>query len=167
MGAGASGGGNSQHDDVYLLDPTVSPNTTFLGPVRIYAAVPFNDTSVDQWTPASGTPHYPMVDSIPPNFSDYVYSNTVGQVDEYFTAPTGVPPSVAVLAVGHRMMAALDSAGARSIASSVNEITGPVSTALGTSPHVVLQPYDVDPVTGLPWLLANIILRRIGPVVTA
>jgi hypothetical protein len=167
MGAGGSGGGGSQHSDTYLLDSTVSPNTTFLGPVQIYGAkqVPFEDSATVQWSPLVPGAHYPMVDSVPPNLSDYVYSNT-GQVDEYLHAITGIPPTVAVLAVQHCLLAEIDAAGSRSIGSSVNEITGSNSAALTTTPHYVLQPYDTDPVTGQAWLLANIPLRRIGPVVT-
>jgi hypothetical protein len=159
--------GGSQHDDVYLLDPLVAPNTTFLGAVRIYAQMPNADSADIAWAPLVAGAHFPMVDSVPVNLADYVFSNTVGQVDEYLYPIAPIPASSTVLAAQHVLMAGLDVAGSRSIGSSVNEITGPVSTALSTTAHMATQPYDVDPATGLAWVLASIPTRRIGPVVTA
>jgi hypothetical protein len=161
------GTGGSQHDDVYLLDPLVAPNTSFLGAVRIYAQMPNADSGVVQWAPLVAGAHFPMVDSVPVNLLDYVFSNTVGQVDEYLYPVAPIPASSTVLGAQHVMMAGLDVAGSRSIGSSVNEITGPVSTALSTTAHMSTQPYDVDPATGLAWVLASIPTRRMGPVVTA
>ena len=163
---GANGGG-SRHDDTYVLNPAISPNVTFLGPVRIFSEVPIADTTTDQWTPEVVGPHYQMVDSVPPNLADFNYSNTVGAADEYEHPITGIPTAVAVLAVGHKLLAGLDAAGSRSIGSSVNEIVGPESFALSTTPLFEGQPYDFDPVTGVSWLLSDIPMRRIGPVVTA
>jgi hypothetical protein len=163
---GASGAAGSQHDDVYLLDPAVSPNTSFLGAVRVYAEVPNADSADIAWTPLVAGAHFPMVDSVPVNPADYVFSNTVGQVDEYLSPIVGIPASSSVLAAQHVLMAGLDVAGSRVVASSVNEITGAVAVSLSTTAHMITQPYDVDPVTGLAWVLASIPARRIGPVVT-
>jgi hypothetical protein len=156
----------SFHDDTYICD-TTPPNGDFLGAVRIYAEVPFADTATDQWTPSVAGPHFPLVNTIPPNIAEYVESNTPGQVDEYLHAITGIPPASEVLAVQHSLLASVNTAGTQVIASSLNEITGTVNTAPSVTPNMALQPYDVDPATGAAWVLAEIPTRRIGPVVTA
>jgi hypothetical protein len=165
---GNPGGGlyNCYFDDTYMCDLT-PPNGDFLGAVHIYAEVPFADTATDQWTPSVAGPHFPLVNTIPPNIAEYVESNTPGQVDEYLHAITGIPPASEVLAVQHSLLASVNTAGTQVIASSLNEITGPVNTAPSVTPHMALQPYDVDPATGAAWVLAEIPTRRIGPVVTA
>jgi hypothetical protein len=170
MGVGTvSANPPSQHADTYLLDPLVAPNTTFLGAVRIYSAlqVPFADASPLQWTPSVAGAHYPLVNTVPPDLTKYVESNTPGQVDEYLHSIAGIPPGSLVLGVQHALLACLDTAGSHSIGSSIDEITGPVSTSLSVTAHMALQPYDVDPVTGVQWVLGDIPTRRIGPVVTA
>jgi hypothetical protein len=160
------GGTFSRHDDTYVCD-TVAPNGSFLGAVQIYAEVPNADAAPLQWTPSVAGDHFPLVNSIPPDVTKFVQSNTVGQIDEYSHPVTGIPPSVFVLATQHSLDAQLDSAGSHSIASTVDEVAAGAGTPLATANFMVVTPYDVDPVTGLPWVLTDIPTRRIGVELTA
>jgi hypothetical protein len=78
-----------------------------------------------------------------------------------------IPAAVTVKAVQHSLLAVLDSAGSRSIASSVEGIVAPTSFALSTSEIQYSTPYDVDPSTAAPWVLSDVGIRKIGPNVTA
>jgi hypothetical protein len=160
------GGTFSRHDDTYMCD-TVAPNGSFLGAVQIYAEVPNADAAPLQWTPSVAGDHFPLVNSIPPDVTKYVQSNTVGQIDEYSHPVTGIPPTSFVLAVQHSLDAQLDSAGSHSIASTVNEVAAGAGTPLSVTNVMVVTPFDVDPVTGLPWVLSDIPTRRIGVELTA
>jgi len=167
MLGGAGGIGGTRHDDVYVVDPATPPNNSFLGPVRIYRLLAGSDTTPLQWTPSIAGPHFPLVNSVPPDLTKWVQSFTPGEIDQYLYPNGSIPAPAIVKAVQHTLLSNLDAPGARSIASSVEGIVGPTSFPLSTSPLQYSTPYDVDPSTGLPWLLADTGIRKIGPVVTA
>jgi len=157
----------TRHDDFYVLDPSAPPNDSFLGPVRIYACLPWQDSAPLDWTPSVAGAHFPLVNSIPPNLTKWVESNTVGQQDQYRHDTSAIPPTIQVLGVQHCLLAALDAPGARGIASVVDGIVGPNTAALSTSPAQYRTEYDVDPVTGVAWTLPLITSPRVfGPAVT-
>jgi hypothetical protein len=164
---GCGGLGGTIHDDVYVVDPATTPNNSFQGAVRVYRLLAGADSTPLQWTPSVAGPHYPLVNSVPPDLTKWVQSSTPGQTDQYLYPLVSIPSSVTVKAVQHSLLAALDAAGSRSIASSVEGIVSPTSFSLSTSESQYSTPYDVDPSTGAPWLLSDIGTRKIGPTVTA
>jgi hypothetical protein len=164
---GRSGGLQAAVDDVYVCDALGGVNNDFLGAIRVYPTLPNADATPLQWTPSIAGPHFSLVDANPENGgTTYVSSATVGQVDQYsFPLPAGVTPPVTILGAQVSLLAEIDSAGARSIAPQVNgNVAG--GTALSTSYHMVLQPYDTNPGTGLQWQSADFPVTA-GPVVTA
>ncbi len=164
---GAGGAGTWRHDDFYLIDPLVSPNTARLGPVRIYGVIPNADSTPLQWTPNAGLTHYTQVDEVPPDLgTTYVQDGTVGETDQYLYDVAAVPAGGTVPAMQHMLLSALDAAGAGSVGSSVNGVvTG--SLALSTSYIMLRVAYDLDPSTGLPWTGVDLTTIKAGPSVTA
>jgi hypothetical protein len=157
-----------RHDDFYIVDPSAGPNNSFLGAVRIYACLPFADSAPLQWSASIGTAHFPLVNSVPPDLSKWVQSNVVGQQDQYRHDTSAIPTTVNILGVQHCLESLLDAPGSRSVASVVNGIVAGSAGSLSTSARQYMQEYDLDPVTGLPWLLADLAAsRQFGPAVTA
>jgi hypothetical protein len=164
---GPGGGLNAWVDDLYLCDGSGAYTNTFLGPVRIYTGTPIADSSPLQWTPSSGSPHYSLVNQIPPSAgATYVSSETVGQIDQYLHANGSPPAGGKVLAVQHCLDANIATAGSRALSSCIDG-TSHGASALTTTYHIYTQPYDVNPVTGLPWDVADFATLPIGPEVTA
>jgi hypothetical protein len=165
---GSGGTSVEYHDDFYILDCSTPPNDAFFGAVRIYACLPKADSTPLQWTPSVAGLHYPLVNSVPPDLTKWVESNTVGQQDLYIHDVSAIPSTVNVLACQHDLLGLVDAAGARSIASSVNGNVDANSFALSTSGSQYLTQYDTDPVTGLAWQLTDLVAsRELGPAVTS
>lgn len=162
------GGGSAYADDVYVNDNTGTVNTGFLGPVRIGAITASADGAPLQWTPSAGGPHFSLIDQIPQNGgASSVSSSTVGAVDQYhFPLPADVTPFAVVTDVQVSLLAEISSAGARSLGvqQGANASAG---QALTTNYHMVLQPYDINPTTGVAWKAADFPGTTFGPVVTA
>jgi hypothetical protein len=91
----------------------------------------------------------------------------VGDIDQYqFEPPSGVLPPVQIPAVGVSLVAEIDAAGSRSIGAQI-EGNASAGQALTTAYGMVYVPFDINPVTGLPWALTDFPGTTIGPVVTA
>lgn len=65
-------------DDMYFKN-----TATRFGPQRILTLAVDGDSSPLGWTPLSGTSHYPMVDEMPANNTDYIQASTVGNKDRF------------------------------------------------------------------------------------
>jgi len=71
-------------DDIYICDTDGTTNNDFLGQVIVEAVFPNADGDSSDWTPASGTDNYAMVDDNPTDDdTSYVESNTEGETDLY------------------------------------------------------------------------------------
>ncbi len=155
----------SRHDDVYLINPGVTAvGSAFLGPVKVYAAVPFDNGAVG-WTPLANT-NWQEVSEIPPDGdTSYNFSGNIGDVDQYLYNATGVPPNSQVFFVQHTLDMKVDS-GARTVAS---DAAGNVSPGFAlTSGYVMYKtPYPTNPATGLPWNPNTDFPAAFGPKVTA
>jgi len=161
---GPGGGITAAIDDLYLCN-LVAPNNTFLGAIRNYSQVPLSNGTPLQWTPLTGQ-NFQEVGEIPPDGdTSYVFSNHVGDVDQYQYGTSGIIPPVQIFAVQHVLDARIDISGTRLLASDVSGIVGP-STGLSTSYAMLKQPYDVNPATSNPWLLTDFSSIQFGPKVT-
>lgn len=84
-------------DDYYIYDftgdsavdtdfcPTMDGGglaTGYIGELQVMWQVMTGDTAQDDWVPSSGSDAYAMVDEIPPDDADYIYSDTVGDLTE-------------------------------------------------------------------------------------
>jgi hypothetical protein len=74
--------GTSLYDDVYILNPSGSVNTTFLGDVRVETIYPTGAGASTGLTPSTGA-NWAAVDETPPNTTDYVSSAGTNVKDTY------------------------------------------------------------------------------------
>lgn len=165
--------GNSQYDDIYVLDTTGSaPRNDYLGDIRVVTLFPSADGASSQWTPNSGTAHFSRVNEASGTFPDddtsYVSDATVGDTDSYVfqDLPAGAS---AVHAVQVNMYARKDDAASRQIASVVRQAgtTYPgTSVAVPSSYSYLSQIYQQDP-TSTDWTVANVNADEFGVRVIA
>lgn len=95
----ASGPTDSKYvDDVVWLDNAAGAYTNRIGPIAIQTRLPTSDVD-KEWTPSTGTDHYPLVDNEPPKDGEYIQANTSGATDT-FLSNDGLPANAQVLAVG-------------------------------------------------------------------
>jgi hypothetical protein len=70
---------NCQLDDLYVCNGAGTSHNDFLGDCRVqYSPVVADDRT--EWSPSEGTNLYETVDEIPPNTTDYIYSDTDDKV---------------------------------------------------------------------------------------
>jgi len=75
---------NQYLDDIYICDIDGSTNNDFLGQIIVEAVFPNADGDSSDWTPASGTDNYAIVDDNPTDDdTSYVENNTQGAEDLY------------------------------------------------------------------------------------
>jgi hypothetical protein len=162
------GGGGTYIDDFYLNDLTGAVDNDFEGPIRIYALLPGADSAPLAWSPSVAGPHFPLVDSVPIDPSKYVYDASVGDIDSYLYDASAIPLNASIHGIQHCLFANLDSAGSASVGSRVNGADAPGGgVALTTTGHIYPTPWDLNPLTGLPWTAADIVAVVAGPKVTA
>lgn len=78
--------GTMRFDDLYMADTTGSYNNDFLGDVKIVSSIPDANGNTNNFTPTAGQ-NYEAVDDVPTSTSDYVYSSTAGNIDDYSFLP--------------------------------------------------------------------------------
>lgn len=154
------GGGNWRHDDSYLNDETGSENNGFEGAITMNVLPPIADGSPVAWSPSAGA-NWECVDEIPPSTADFVFSDSVGDLDQYLYDATLIPVGQDVKLVRHSLYAALDSAGSHVVASNLDGIDGDAGTALTTSYRYVQTSYGTK--NGLAWTAARVSTAQLGP----
>ncbi|MDD2886156.1 MAG: hypothetical protein PHT48_14080 [Dechloromonas sp.] len=70
-------------DDFYVCDGSGTTVNNLQGVCKVVGLLPNADTDTIEWTPSSGSTHYNLVDSNPPNTSDYIFSSTQTNTDLY------------------------------------------------------------------------------------
>lgn len=135
------------HDDVTFWTWTDPVNDNFPYAPSVYPALPVSDSTPLNWTPSSAGAHFSLVNAVPEQTTTYVSDATPGDIDQYIHAiPSAqkippLPTAQTVLGVYHALLAEIDSAGARTIASNKAGAAGPMNFALITSYTYFGQPY--------------------------
>lgn len=144
-------GSNDDFDDLHGMT-----GQDWAGDTRCIGQLPNSDGATLQWTPSTGTAHYAVVDEATPNGdTDYVSDATAGHIDTYGYPSVGVGSTATVVAVGVRLIARKDDAGARTIDQVVrrggtNYATGTAKT-LSTTYAAYAGTWNTDPSTGSAW----------------
>lgn len=95
----ASAAGIKKLDDIVFVDAqTPGKYVDRVGPIAIACRLPTQDVDRD-WSPATGTDHFAMVDNTPPKDGEYIQSNVSGAYDTFLSS-AGVPSGAQVVAVG-------------------------------------------------------------------
>lgn len=84
-------------DDIVFVDSAAGAYTDRVGPVAILTRLPTADVDKD-WSPSTGSEHFPLVDNQPPKEGEYVQSNVSGAYDTYLSSQ-GIPAGSQMIAV--------------------------------------------------------------------
>lgn len=145
--------------DVYVIDWSTSPNTTYLGDCRVRPYKANAAGSTTQWTPLSST-NVSNVDDATSSDEDttYNYDSTAGHIDLY--AMEDLPDSATIVAVQHSYRYRKDNAGSRSVRGRIRtnstEYTGSTISAADTYVTQVEPPREVNPQTSAGWTTAEV-----------
>ena len=150
----ANQGRRIQYDDIYIANTEGSTYNDFIGDVRVEGIRPTGDRPTLQWSASSGTVHYDMIDDLTPDTTNYVTSDTVGNVD-LFSVENLDTPSANILAIAPNVYARKANAGVARVAAVVNR-TG--TTEVGQDNYLTQEyryHYDdiwtTNPIDGLAW----------------
>lgn len=153
---------NCLMNDYYCLDWT--DGSDYLGGVKIFYDVPFDNGATVQWTPSAGT-NWQNVNEVPPDDGATLNSAAaVGLIDQYQHNVTAVPVNSQIKSVQHVMDCSLD-AGTRAITSVCNGVAHPNSVYLPNGYSMFTYAYDTNPASGLPWKFPDF-PSLFGPMVT-
>lgn len=162
---GASAGLTMDVDDLFAWSGAGSDNNDFIGDKKVYTVVPNADTATEEWSLASGTDTYAMLDGIPPvDGSAYIYADAAGpkSVVELGSIPAEV---VAIAGAMSATRAWKTDAGNAKVLPSVisggTEDTGD-EHALSQAPTYYHDVYETDPNTGAPWTVSGINAAQYG-----
>lgn len=133
------------------------------GDCRILTVFPNGDVVTD-WTPSSGTAHYSLINETgPPNESNYVSSDTPGNIDVYDWQD--VPSNVEILTIQHSIYGKKSDAGTRVIShrcgNTGSETFGDV-ISLADDYYYAHAARDSNPTTGLQWTPTTFNAKRFG-----
>lgn len=151
------GGVQVQIDDVYVVDTSTGTNTDFLGDIVVETFYPVMDGTYTDFTPKTGTDHYPMVDD--PQFdgeATYVSANAPNDKDSYSVGPALADTTV--YAVQVNLAARKQDSGPRQvkplILQSGTDYLGP-GFPLSTDWAIYTWILDKDP-SGATWLYTTV-----------
>jgi len=156
--------GTSYFGDIYLIDTATTPNTTFLGDVRVDAYYPTTDGASLQWTPTPSGAHYAVVDETAPNGTDHIQADVAGYIDLFGVQDLAVVPA-AFYAVQVCAAALKTDAGSRQIKSVVRRgVTNYAGTAKDVSEtqKYILNQWNTDPSTAAAWTKAGFDAAEFG-----
>lgn len=151
-------------DDIYVANGDGPRNIDFLGDCQVAFKVPTSD-GVVQWTPSVVGSHWPLVDEVGPNTTDYVASDVAGDVD-MFGFPA-ISTGLAVLGVQVSSYASKDAAGPRNLRHRVNS-AGIIATGIDHAPAVIpsyltfAHVFNDDPDGGGAWTAAKVNAATFG-----
>jgi len=159
------------YNDLYVLDTLGSENNDFLGAVQIWAIYPDANETPLNWTPLANTNYQEVNQHPPPGDSAYVSDGFNGDIDQYRYHVTGPTGSYTIPGIQHGMCAKLDAAGSHTIASQIGSHTGSGpsvgSASVGSNYSFVLQPWDVNPETGVAFVPTDFASTFLGPKITS
>lgn len=96
-GPAAQGDGTKMLDDLVFIDSSTGKYVDRIGPVAMTLRVPTEDV-LQEFSPSTGSAHYPLVAAIPPDDAKFIQSNQSGNMDTFRSS--AVAPATGILAVG-------------------------------------------------------------------
>lgn len=161
LGGGIDGGGNYDHDDLYVCDDSGSNCNDFLGDSRLCFLPPTADGVHADWTPSAGVDHYAMVDEVDPD-DDATTNDSATPTDRDSFDMDNLPIGVvgAVHAVCAVICSRKDDAGVRTLQPSVRvggtDYDGASVNIPSSYSYHTLYAWEVNPDTAAPWLVAEV-----------
>jgi hypothetical protein len=159
-------------DDMYVLDNLGSaPWNTFLGDVKVEYLRPDGPGFNQEWNLIGAATHWQAVDDnvTPDEDATYIFTTVQGLQDLQTYQGTGLP-SGSIFGLQASLLARKTDSGPRSIAPIIR-FDG--TTAVGANyqpsfPDYIyqIQLFQTNPVTGLPWTIADVNAAQVGVLVT-
>ena len=153
-------------DDVYIADDQGTVNNDLLGDTRVYTLLPNGDGGYSQLLGSDGDSlaNYALVDENPPNTADYVGSATDGAKDTYQFSDLGLTSGIVRGVMASAYAAKTDTqpkSGRLLVKRGATDVFGTDQT-LATSPSVLDEVWDQDPISGGAWTIANVNVTEFG-----
>lgn len=153
------GTGNPRYRDLYIWDDQGTFNNSGMqGDRQVITSLPTADGPEQDWAPESGSQGFPMIDSVPPVDTNFVYANTAGQKSNFTMAPidTDITSISAVMLVAR---ASKSDAGIGTMALNIGSagVTGDgAEQSLSTEFIFYAQMFEADPSTTTKWIPAGV-----------
>lgn len=96
-GPTAQGDGTKMLDDLVFIDSAPGKYVDRVGPVAMTMRAPTEDV-IQEFSPSTGSAHYPLVAAVPPDDAKFIQSNQSGNMDTFRSSV--VAPATGILAVG-------------------------------------------------------------------
>jgi hypothetical protein len=155
LGNGAS---SMYVDDVYAIDSSTGPNTTFLGPIQVVALPPSAIGNSSSWSPNGGSNLGTLVEEFQDVDLTFNQSSTTDQIDTFSMRDLPIATGT-VYAIQHVITARQDVGAARSIAPvtrvASTDYAGSAQT-LTTSQSFVTEILDQNPATSSGWSVSDV-----------
>lgn len=96
-GPATQGDGTKMLDDLVFIDASAGKYVDRIGPVAMTMRAPTEDV-IQEFSPSTGSAHYPLVAAVPPDDAKFIQSNQSGNMDTFRSSV--VAPATGILAVG-------------------------------------------------------------------
>jgi hypothetical protein len=154
-------------DDFYVIDTTDATNhVDFLGECRIQTQYPDADGFQNDFTPSIGSTRFPNVNTHPTSYTEngkYNFSGTVGAIDLYSMGNFTI--SGTIFAVQSNLVFRKDDVGNRQIQplmrTNATNYNGSAFPCFSTYTYASAM-WEIDPATGLPWILTDLNQAEFG-----
>jgi hypothetical protein len=134
-------------DDIMVIDAATGRYTDRVGPIAVMSRIPTSDVD-KEWSPSTGSDHWPLVANQPPNPDQYIQSNVSGATDT-FLSNQGLPSGAQIIAVGMTVLNKKSDIDARQLGMVVGRKGQPqkqvVDTQLSTKPKYSYAVFESAP----------------------
>lgn len=154
-------------DDLYALDATGALNNDFLGDCRVEYLAPIGPGAHQDWSLVGAPSHWQAIDdgSTPDDDATYIHTATVGQIDTEQYAPTGLPAG-SIFGVQLNVYARKTDSGFREVVPIVRhggvDYAGMTQAPSFASYRYLMQLYETNPGTSVPWTIADVNTDQYG-----
>lgn len=164
-GPAAQADGTKSLDDLVFIDASTGKYTDRVGPVALSLRVPTEDV-ISEFSPSTGSAHYPLVSVLPPDDAKFVQSNQSGKMDTYRSG--AAVPASGILAVGLTVRARKSDIDGRQMGMIVGDGKGVfkevVQTTMDTVPTYNYAVFETAP-NGSAWNTTAVQTTPFGVVV--
>lgn len=143
----SNSGGNNFWDDMWICDAVDATatqgraNNTYLGDLKVTSLIPSANGDLTAWSKSTGTNAAALVDEVPPNTTDYIFSSTSAQ-RELMTLPDLAATAGSVYGVRVNFYGLKTDAGASSVKPLVKETGGTITAQTALPLSVTAAPYS-------------------------
>lgn len=145
-------------DDLFARDGLGSTNNSWIGDQKVYTRLPDEDGPEQDWTPSTGSEAWPILDNVPPIDGEFI--SAVEAAKRTSVGMAAFPDEIVAIS-GVYTATRLWKTDAGNAKVAVDVISGASETdnaphPLSTAPRWYGDMFELNPATGLPWLVTDI-----------